>query len=140
MSFTNLTLQRWDGEWPEYIEVSHEGTGDLMRYVPERTCHYEGDERTMINVAERREVARRLRKLEIGVTGSITTMGTLAKNILDAIKYGHSDAMTPYGLLAELIDPDCRHEKYCKVCGHVIPEGWGECPRCRSKVVSNDNR
>lgn len=42
--------------------------------------------------------------------------------------------------LAELIDPDCRHETYCKVCGHVIPEGWGECPRCRSKVVSNDNR
>lgn len=39
MSFTNLTLQRWDGEWPEFIEVSHEGTGDLMRYVPERKCH-----------------------------------------------------------------------------------------------------
>ena len=38
MSFTNMVLQRWDGEWPEFIEVSHEGTADLMRYVPERTC------------------------------------------------------------------------------------------------------
>ena len=40
MSFTNLTLQCWDGEWPEFIEVSHDGTGDLMRYVPERTCEF----------------------------------------------------------------------------------------------------
>lgn len=39
MSFTNMVLQRWDGEWPEYIEVSHEGTGDSMRYLPERKCH-----------------------------------------------------------------------------------------------------
>ena len=41
MSFTNLTLQRWDGEWPEYIEVSHEGIGDLMRYIPDCTCRME---------------------------------------------------------------------------------------------------
>lgn len=54
---------------------------------------------------ERREVAKRLRNLEMGVTGTVTTTGTLAKNILDAIKYGHSGAMTPYGLLADLIEP-----------------------------------
>lgn len=44
MSFTNLSLQRWDGEWPEYIEVSHEGIGDLMRYIPDCTARLEYDE------------------------------------------------------------------------------------------------
>lgn len=39
MSHTNLALgANWDGEWPEYVEVSHEGAGDGRRYVPERTC------------------------------------------------------------------------------------------------------
>ncbi len=38
MSHTNLALgANWDGEWPEYVEVSHEGAGDGRRYVPERT-------------------------------------------------------------------------------------------------------
>lgn len=59
----------------------------------------------MISDSKRREVAARLRNLEMGVTGTVTTTGTLAKNILDAIKYGHSGAMTPYGLLADLIEP-----------------------------------
>lgn len=59
----------------------------------------------MISDSERREVAARLRKLEMGVTGTAVTTHTLAKNILDAIKYGHSGAMTPYGLLADLIEP-----------------------------------
>lgn len=40
--------------------------------------------------------------------------------------------------LADLIDPDLRDESFCKVCGHVIPDGWGECPRCKSKAVSDD--
>lgn len=44
MSSTNMVLQRWDGEWPEYIEASHEGTGDLRRYIPERTARLEYDE------------------------------------------------------------------------------------------------
>ena len=44
MSFTNLSLQRWGGEWPEYIEVSHEGIGDLMRYIPDCTARLEYDE------------------------------------------------------------------------------------------------
>lgn len=39
MSWTNLVLGgNWDGEWPEYVEVCHEGEGDYTRYVPERTC------------------------------------------------------------------------------------------------------
>lgn len=50
MSFTNLVLQRWDGEWPEYIEASHEGTGDLRRYIPERTARLEYDEIHVCNV------------------------------------------------------------------------------------------
>jgi len=42
MSWTNLLLQRWDGEWPEYVEVSHDGVLDPgRRYVPERTCRVE---------------------------------------------------------------------------------------------------
>ena len=41
---------------------------------------------------------------------------------------------------ADLIDPGCRYEKFCRVCGHVIPDGWSECPRCRSKMVRDDNR
>ena len=45
-----------------------------------------------------------------------------------------------YAYLADLIDPECRHEEFCRVCGHVIPDGWSECPRCRSKVVRDDNR
>lgn len=42
MSWTNLLLgHNWpSGEWPEYVEVSHEGVRDPgRRYVPERTYH-----------------------------------------------------------------------------------------------------
>lgn len=41
MSFTNLVLgTNWGaGEWPEHVEVSHEGARDSgLRYVPEHTC------------------------------------------------------------------------------------------------------
>ncbi len=40
MSFTNMVLGgNWDrSEWPDRIEVSHEGAGDPRPYVPERTC------------------------------------------------------------------------------------------------------
>ena len=31
-------------EWPEYIEVSHEGIGDLMRYIPDCTARLEYDD------------------------------------------------------------------------------------------------
>lgn len=54
---------------------------------------------------ERREVAERLRELELGVIGAIIPTGELAKNILKAIGYGSSGAMTPYGCLADLIEP-----------------------------------
>ena len=49
MSHTNLALgANWDGEWPEYVEVSHEGAGDGRRYVPERTCRiaWNGEDET----------------------------------------------------------------------------------------------
>lgn len=40
MSHTNMILSRWRAdEWPEYVEVSHEGVREASRrYVPERTC------------------------------------------------------------------------------------------------------
>lgn len=40
MSFMNLVLwSNWPtGEWPECVEVMHEGAGDSLKYVPERTC------------------------------------------------------------------------------------------------------
>lgn len=60
----------------------------------------------MVTDDERREVARRLRELETGVIGTVIPTCELAKNILNAIGYGHSNAMTPYGLLADLIWPD----------------------------------
>ncbi len=45
MSHTNLALgANWDGEWPEYVEVSHEGADDGRRYVPERTCRNRADD------------------------------------------------------------------------------------------------
>ncbi len=55
---------------------------------------------------ERREVAERLRELELGTIGTLIPTGELAENILRAISYGRSGAMTPYGCLADLIDPD----------------------------------
>lgn len=44
MSFTNLALEtNWGaGEWPEHVEVSHEGVrGSGRRYIPEHTYHPE---------------------------------------------------------------------------------------------------
>lgn len=40
MSHTNLMLgTNWEpDEWPDHVDVSHEGAGDGVRYVPERTC------------------------------------------------------------------------------------------------------
>lgn len=65
---------------------------------------------------ERCEVARRLRGLEKGVIGALIPTGELAEGVLRAIDYGRSGAMTPYGCLADLIEPS----------GHgCVP---GECP------------
>ena len=55
---------------------------------------------------ERRDVARRLRELEQGVIGALIPTGELAEDVLRAIDYGRSGAMTPYGCLADLIEPD----------------------------------
>lgn len=59
----------------------------------------------MVTDNERRKVAQKLRELEIGVIGTVIPTGKLAKNILNVIGYSHSNAMTPYGLLADLIEP-----------------------------------
>lgn len=61
----------------------------------------------MISDDERREVARRLREIEQGVTGAFIPTRELAESILRAIDYGRSGAMTPYGCLADLIEPSC---------------------------------
>lgn len=105
---------------------------------------------TMTN-EERREVARRLRELEQGVIGALIPTGELAENILRAIDYGRSGAMTPYGCLADLIDPDrdltCELEPTasertdapvrvyeCDCCGRscdaVYAEDYVYCPYC----------
>lgn len=45
MSLKNLVLgANWGaGEWPDHVDVSHTGSLDCMRYVPERTCHDEAE-------------------------------------------------------------------------------------------------
>ena len=60
----------------------------------------------MISDTERRKAAQRLRELEIGLIGTVVPTGELVKNILNAIDYSHSNAMSPYGRLSDLIDPD----------------------------------
>lgn len=41
-----LMLDRWwRGEWPDVVEVLHEGEAGGRRYVPERTCHEEWTDR-----------------------------------------------------------------------------------------------
>lgn len=112
----------------------------------------------MIRDEERREIARRLR----GLNGNMRHVRRVYEaeglsifcedqadyyQICDAVAgYLPAEHMHPcdyeelHERLADLIDPECRHEEFCRVCGHVIPNGWGECPRCRSKVVRDDNR
>lgn len=65
----------------------------------------------MVSDDERRKVAQRLRELEKCVIGALIPTGELAENILRAIDYGHSGAMTPYGRLADLIEPPARSSK-----------------------------
>ena len=45
MSFTNLLLSgNWSSsDWPEHVDVSHEGRLDCKRYVPRRICRMEYD-------------------------------------------------------------------------------------------------
>lgn len=100
----------------------------------------------------RREVAKRLRELEIGFMGTCIPTGEFTTNILKAIGYGNSDAMTPYGLLADLIDPTCEVEssryeehdypvswfEYELSCGHSVTWSWQTppkyCPECGRRV------
>ena len=46
MTFTNLTLgTNWSkDEWPDHVDVMHEGAGDSLKYVPEHTCRDLGGE------------------------------------------------------------------------------------------------
>ena len=96
---------------------------------------------------ERREVARRLRELEKGVIGAFIPTGELAEDVLRAIDYGRSGAMTPYGCLADLIEPepertcemvDNGRELCCSVCDwrHDYDDEPVYCSGCGAKVVS----
>ena len=90
----------------------------------------------MASDKERIEVARKLRELDYA-----DLQESLICAYLDALGIeGYADWVGIAHRLADLIDPGCRQEVYCKVCGHVIPDGWGECPRCKSKVVRDGNR
>ena len=62
--------------------------------------------------SKRREIAAKLRNLEIGAMGTCIPTGDLITDILVAIGYGDSDAMTPYGLLADLIEPPAQCPYY----------------------------
>lgn len=92
----------------------------------------------MITDDERRKVAARLREYaswdEDGELVGCTEFGEAVLNLLSC---GDTEREC-FNALADLIDPDCRNESFCKVCGHVIPDGWSECPRCKTKVVSDD--
>lgn len=84
--------------------------------------------------AERREVAKRLRELDYS-----DLQESLICAYLDALGIdGYEDWVGIAHRLADLIDPDLRDESFCEVCGHIIPDGWSECPRCKTKVVSDD--
>lgn len=77
----------------------------------------------MVTDNERREVAERLRELEIGVIGTVIPTGELAKNILNVIDYSHSNAMTPYGLLADLIEPSYDRDKLLNIADDLYERG-----------------
>lgn len=81
---------------------------------------------------ERREVARRLRETGDELESAALLWYHIAKAL--GVRTA-TDGKTACGMLADLIEPECRYEEFCRVCGHVIPDGWSECPRCRSKVV-----
>lgn len=91
---------------------------------------------------ERREVARRLRNVEMNAIpdARIDDNPMTVEFIAAAVFYDLPYVRGLFSRLADLIDPDLRDESFCKVCGHVIPDGWGECPRCKSKVVRDGNR
>lgn len=91
----------------------------------------------MISDTDRREVARRLRELGKLAYSPDNTYELMA-DALSVDDFEGTDEL--FSRLADLIDPECRHEEFCRVCGHMIPDGWSECPRCRSKVVRDDNR
>lgn len=77
----------------------------------------------MISDNERRKVAQKLRELEIGVIGTVIPTGELSKNILKEIDYCHSGAMTPYGLLADLIEPSCDRDKLLNIANDLYERG-----------------
>lgn len=99
-----------------------------------------------VSYEERSEIVQRLRKLEIGVIGTVIPTVELVKNILKAIDYSHSNAMTPYGRLADLIEPEpertCRMiDNGCELCcsecdgRHEYDEEPNYCHNCGARVV-----
>ena len=104
----------------------------------------------MINDTERREVARRLREVNPYRNQSYTIpyhryipAVEYLSELAGALGYSPKNDVTRLEFqnrLADLIGPECRRGEFCRVCGHVIPDGWSECPKCRSKVVRDDNR
>lgn len=93
----------------------------------------------MTTDSERRAVARRLRRSRSEWSGMGWRLWLGPKFCAVVLSDGNRDELEDAAhRLADLIDPDCRNESFCKVCGHVIPDGWSECPRCKSKVVSDD--
>lgn len=66
MSYTNLVLGgNWDGDWPEYVEVSHEGARDGVRYAPFRASLSGGDRDALLGIAD--EMERAASAADVGV-------------------------------------------------------------------------
>lgn len=67
MSHTNLVLGgNWGkGEWPEFVDVGHEGSSDGRRYLPQRTPRVRGGggARAGAGAGDRKGCARRLRAI-----------------------------------------------------------------------------
>lgn len=90
----------------------------------------------MVTDNERREVAKALREANFYMSyRSKRDMWDELRRIIGEYNDRPFGGVYTFARLADLIDPDCRNESFCKVCGHVIPDGWGECPRCKSEAL-----
>ena len=89
---------------------------------------------------ERRTIARNLRACAKAISPSAgdEVLGHCIRLALDVEPVVGSRADELLMRLSDLIDPDCVDETWCKVCGHIIPEGWEECPRCKTEVQNAD--
>lgn len=78
-----------------------------------------------------RKIANGLRELADGMqdVDAFDIACVLELEATSRFAYSSEDVLK----LADVIDPD--NVEWCSVCGHVIPDGWDECPKCATKAV-----